>query len=252
MKKSICKYLLFFIVTVLISCPVLADETPQVPTSPSGWVEKGRKTFFYEDGKKVTGWKRITGKFYYFTDDGLQRNKIVGSSQKGLYYVDEDGVRITDKQIKMAVKFVMDKSVAVRSPKARLKECYRELCRYPYIRINGDHPSSDKISSYAAYMFTRKGGNCYRYASAYAYIAKVLGFDVRVCTGTVYLRVAGFSPHGWCEVKIDDVWRMVDCSMGRAHRNRNLFLITRSSCPFRLRCYNTFSMKMKDDEIIWK
>ena len=252
MRKKIGIYLLFIVVTILVACPISAEESFQVPASPSGWVKEGKKTFFYENGRKVTGWKKISGNLYYFTGDGLQRNTIVGSRKNGSFYVDKDGVRITDKQIKMAVNFVVSKSQSSHSSKARLKECYRALCQYPYVRIYGDHPSSSKIASYADYMLTKRGGNCYRYASSFAYIAKVLGFDVRVCVGGVSSgRAGGLSPHGWCEVKIGDTWRIVDCSVARRNKNRNLYLVTRGSYPFRLRCNNIFTMKIKDHKITW-
>ncbi len=243
----------FMILFVLVTAfPAIAGEFQQDSTILSGWVKERGKTFYYEEGKKVHGWNKISGKYYYFTNQGLQRNKIVGSRKTGRYYVDAEGVRIIDKQISLAVDFVEKYSNVTQSSTARLKECYRKLCTYPYVRIYGDHPSSDKISSYANYMLTKKGGNCYRYASAYAYIAKVLGFDVRVCVGGVTSRSSwGLSPHGWCELLINDGWKIVDCSIGRAHRNRNFFLISRGSYPFRLRCNHTFTMKIRNHKICW-
>lgn len=229
-------------------------EERETAVKKTGWQKVKNKTYYYsKKGIKVTGWKKIKGRYYYFDKKGeLQKNKIVGNKKKGYYYVDKSGVRVTTKEIKMAVAFVMKNSSVKQSPQERLKSCFWTLCNhYPYQRIISDVPSAGKIPSYAAYMFQNKRGNCYRYASSMAYIARVLGYESRVAVGGVSSSTY-FSPHGWCEVKKDGKWKMYDCSIQAAYPQKQLYQIDRKAYPFRLRIDRVYNMKSKNGKISFR
>ena len=157
------------------------------------------------------------------------------------------------KEIRQAVDFVMRNSKAGDSRAKRLKACYRALQTYPYFGMTNRAPKAKNLSSYARYMFSRHRGDCYYYASTMAYIARVLGYDSRVAVGGVTARgpAAPLSLHGWCEVKYGKSWRMLDCSMQRAHLDRNLCLVTRKKYPFRLRCDKVYTMTVKKAKVKW-
>ncbi len=215
----------------------------------------GATYYFGSKGKMVTGWQTIDGKKYYFDTDGkMLKNQIAGTSSAGCYYVDADGVRVTDAQIKQAVTFVNANSSSSQSSYDRLRSCYDAMCKYSYIRIYGDSPSASLIPSYADYLFTNKGGNCYRFASAMAYIARVLGYDSRVAVGSVSTSSTGttMSAHGWCEIKIDGAWKMLDVTMQQPRVGSvDLFLKTRSTYPYRLSCDAEYTMKLKNQKVSW-
>lgn len=180
-------------------------------------------------------------------------NKIVGSKAKGYYYVDKTGRKVNTREIRQAVDFVMRNSKAGDSRAKRLKACYRALQTYPYFGMTNRAPKAKNLSSYARYMFSHHRGDCYYYASTMAYIARVLGYDSRVAVGGVTARgpAAPLSLHGWCEVKYRKSWRMLDCSMQRAHLDRNLCLVTRKKYPFRLRCDKVYTMTVKKAKVKW-
>ena len=180
-------------------------------------------------------------------------NKIVGSKAKGYYYVDKTGRKVNTREIRQAVDFVMRNSKVGDSRAKRLKACYRALQTYPYFGMTNRAPKAKNLSSYARYMFSRHRGDCYYYASTMAYIARVLGYDSRVAVGGVTARgpAAPLSLHGWCEVKYGKSWRMLDCSMQRAHLDRNLCLVTRKKYPFRLRCDKVYTMTVKNAKVKW-
>ena len=197
---------------------------------------------------------RITirdGKVYQ--NNKLVTNKIVGSKAKGYYYVDKTGRKVNTREIRQAVDFVMRNSKAGDSRAKRLKACYRALQAYPYFGMTNRAPKAKNLFSYARYMFSRHRGDCYYYASTMAYIARVLGYDSRVAVGGVTARgpAAPLSLHGWCEVKYGKSWRMLDCSMQRAHLDRNLCLVTRKKYPFRLRCDKVYTMTVKKAKVKW-
>lgn len=180
-------------------------------------------------------------------------NKIVGSKAKGYYYVDKTGRKVNTREIRQAVDFVMRNSKAGDSRAKRLKACYRALQTYPYFGMTNRAPKAKNLFSYARYMFSRHRGDCYYYASTMAYIARVLGYDSRVAVGGVTARgpAAPLSLHGWCEVKYGKSWRMLDCSMQRAHLDRNLCLVTIKKYPFRLRCDKVYTMTVKNAKVKW-
>lgn len=263
MKRIGCILLTMFMLANIPYTEVLASEgtsgqeqnqNEQEEAIGEGWVKQGSDTYFLIKGKKQTGWRKIKSKYYYFNTKGiLQKNKIVGNKHSGYYYVDLDGIRVTDKNIQYAVKFVMKNSSSKDSPKRRLKSCYKALCKYRYKRFYSDKPSAKKIQSYAAYMFKNKKGNCYRYASAFAYIARVLGYNSRVSVGGVTSHTnSALSPHGWCEIKINGKWTVCDCSMQKTHKKNNLFLCLMKKYPFKIRCDKTYVMYVKKGKVGWK
>ncbi|MCC8047288.1 MAG: hypothetical protein LIP12_17670 [Clostridiales bacterium] len=261
MKKIKRQFLPLLLLVLAFACatPVTMSQTLTVQAaskSYTGWKTKNGYKYYYKKGKKVTGWKKISGKYYYFSSSGkLQTNKIVGTEKAGYYYVDSTGVRVTASQIKSAVAFVMENSDSSQRRKQRLKSCFQALCKYYYSHrgsISGA-PTASTVASFATDMFKNKSGNCYRYAAAMAYIARVLGYDSRLAVGgvTAY-STSSLSTHGWCEVKIGSTWKMIDCSMQRAHKDVSLFLVTRSDYPYRLRCDTVYTMTVKKGKVGWK
>lgn len=220
------------ILTVLLTVMLLVTSmTVSVPAALRITIRDGK---VYQNNKPVT-------------------NKIVGSKAKGYYYVDKTGRKVNTREIRQAVDFVMRNSKAGDSRAKRLKACYRALQAYPYFGMTNRAPKAKNLFSYARYMFSRHRGDCYYYASTMAYIARVLGYDSRVAVGGVTARgpAAPLSLHGWCEVKYGKSWRMLDCSMQRAHLDRNLCLVTRKKYPFRLRCDKVYTMTVKNAKVKW-
>ena len=220
------------ILTVLLTVMLLVTSMAvSVPAAPRITIREGK---VYQNNKPVT-------------------NKIVGSKAKGYYYVDKTGRKVNTREIRQAVDFVMRNSKAGDSRAKRLKACYRALQAYPYFGMTNRAPKAKNLFSYARYMFSRHRGDCYYYASTMAYIARVLGYDSRVAVGGVTARgpAAPLSLHGWCEVKYGKSWRMLDCSMQRAHHDRNLCLVTRKKYPFRLRCDKVYTMTVKNAKVKW-
>jgi len=227
-KRKLSGKILMVLLTVML---LVTSMAVSVPAALRITIREGK---VYQNNKPVT-------------------NKIVGSKAKGYYYVDKTGRKVNTREIRQAVDFVMRNSKAGDSRAKRLKACYRALQAYPYFGMTNRAPKAKNLSSYARYMFSRHRGDCYYYASTMAYIARVLGYDSRVAVGGVTARgpAAPLSLHGWCEVKYGKSWRMLDCSMQRAHLDRNLCLVTRKKYPFRLRCDKVYTMTVKKAKVKW-
>ena len=234
---------------------VVSEKVYQNNRLYTGWYSKSGAKYYAVKGKRIKGWRKIGGTRYYYFESNykLATNKIVGSKSSGYYYVDKNGVRVTTKEIRQAVSFVTKYSSPKLSSQKRLKKCFQALLKYPYQRMTDGEPSARKIASCANYMFSSKKGNCYRYASAMAYIGRVLGYDTRVAVGAVTARgpKAPLSPHGWCEVKIGNTWKMIDCSMQRANMKKSLYLVTRKNYPYRLKCKKEYNMSIRNGKVKW-
>lgn len=233
----------------------IADTADAVQV-PTGKQTKGGKTYYYDAaGNPVRNkWVKISHKWYFFGGDGaMYVNRIAGNKATGYYYVDNSGIRISTKEMNLAVKFVLAHSSAKSSNKKRLKKCFKYYHKhYPYKRFY-DKPKASKMPSYARYALGKKKANCYRYAAGFAYIARVLGYDVRVGIGKVSSNaVGGLSPHGWTEVKVGKTWYLCDASMQNARRGLNCYMRTRKKYPYRLKKKKAYKMTVANGTVRWK
>jgi len=166
---------------------------------------------------KVTSYK-IGKKTYYFDSNGVvAKNKIVGNKKSGYFYVDSTGCKVTSKEIKMAVNFVMKHKKKGMSNSDILHSCYREMATYGYQR---DYvvPDVSRFPDLSCDTLKNKYGNCYRFASTFACVATVLGYKARVTCGMVPAVYGnGQTIHGWAEVwnTKDKAWKVYDVNMQR-------------------------------------
>lgn len=66
----------------------LREAVENAKNGPKGWKWTEEGWQYYENGKKVTGWKSIDGNYYYFNENGI----MLSDQWIGDYYVDENGV----------------------------------------------------------------------------------------------------------------------------------------------------------------
>ncbi|MBQ2681829.1 MAG: hypothetical protein IJF97_07840, partial [Eggerthellaceae bacterium] len=88
---------------------------------------------------------------------------------------------------------------------------------------------SDSTSrSYALEMYNYGSGNCYRFASLFAWCARALGYtDVVVRTGWVVGYTAPQAPHGWVTIN----GYICDPDMQHEASGRNWYWQTWASAP---------------------
>ena len=67
--------------------PVRADNLVDETVSGDGWVTEGNARYYYTDGKKATGFTKISGKTYFFnTKTGAQQTGFVVYGGKKYYF----------------------------------------------------------------------------------------------------------------------------------------------------------------------
>ena len=213
------------------------------------WVTQGNLRYYYVNEVPVSGWQKISKKWYYFDPSThvMQKNKIVGSGKSGYYYVDETGVRITDPVVKLAVKCVRKNAKKAKTPAKKLKACYSYFVNKCKYRHYANSESISDMPSFAKSMFKKRYGDCYRGAAAITYCAKVLGFETRMGMGGVYYYEAA---HGWNEVKTKKGWAITDISRGRAS-GKTLCMKIYAKYPYHLRIDKYYRLSIKNGKVKW-
>lgn len=91
-----------------------------------GWFKKGGKTYYYANGKYVTGWKNISGKRYYFSAKGVMQKGFKKIGKKTYYFTPKTGAMKT-KWVKIKGKkyYFTKKGVMVTGKKKIGKKTYR-------------------------------------------------------------------------------------------------------------------------------
>lgn len=117
-----------------------------------------------------------------------------------------------------------------------LRSCFNYVAGLRY--INGSkfyanpHVLSNKVTaSYAKEMLRNGGGNCYRFACLFNWLAKGLGYDSRVISGWVPSASSGRAPHGWVEIKQNGRTFVCDPDMAKEIPSRNWYMNTYATAP---------------------
>ncbi len=137
---------------------------------------------------------------------------------EGIRWRQEDGTVISPYSniMNMAGSIVDSSSTAAMTQPQQLKAAFDLLSASITYERSSEVPTGDWVLDYASKTLGSKRGNCYGYAASFAYIAKGLGYDAKVCTGTVTSALGGRTAHAWNEVKIGNKWYVFDSEMQSA------------------------------------
>ncbi len=213
---------------------------------PDGFYYTEDEVYYYKSGIMRTGWQKIKGRKYYFSKKNgvMQTNCIAGTKNTGFYYVDENGIQVTAPEIKAAVKYVKKYTKNTQTNKVKLQKCYQALRNNYHYQGSQDIPTVKKFSSYAYDLLTYGKGNCYRYATGFACIAKVLGYKVLINIGKISSRYGGTTEHGWAEVKSDGVWH-------KCNINMNLYMHTGKTSR-KYKYTERYKLIIEDGKVFWQ
>lgn len=200
------------------------------------WVGVGEKIWHLDpNGYVQVGLTEADGDFYYLTPEGILTTGWLTIGD-GIYFFDADGKMAKNTQIEgfvigpdgrvsgvSALAQLVSRTVAsVTTPEMtgaqKLRACYEYVLDFTSYQRSYETPSGDWVGPYAAELLTTGKGNCYRYAAAFACLAKGIGYEARVATGQIKAARGGVTPHGWTEVKIDGEWYLFDPDMEDAKK----------------------------------
>ena len=190
----------------------------------TGWItDAGKEYYLDEEGHKVSGFVKINDKKYYFNEKGIQQNgwqKIKGDYyffqiRNGCYasmvtsrrvngiYLTKSGEARYNSEEKRKLNLMVTANQVMRrvtkrnmSKPEKLWRCYLKAVSYGYGGTGNDYDFRYYYSnwdvSYAEDMFYRGHGDCFAFASAFAYLANAVGFEAKVISS---------GGHGWAEIK---------------------------------------------------
>ena len=133
----------------------------------------------------------------------------------GVKWKDAEGNTVEpDTDLKKLIASVLEASTTESmNQRQQLENAFNYLVSSVSYERKMDVPIGNWTGSYATDMLLNGKGNCYGYAAAFAYIARGIGFDSRVCSGMVQSSLGGKTPHAWTEVKLGDKWYIFDSEM---------------------------------------
>ena len=218
-----------------------------------GWTPiDGSVYYLLPDGGYYTGWQLIDGSIYYFDADGkLAVNTVVEGhriGEDGKYIPEPDtpvtvsakkqiqqtqGTEGSDSTMAQYLNSIID-SVCTdgMSTEQKLKACYQYIMDHTSYLRSYDTPSGDWVAKYASEALTTGKGNCYRYAAAFACLAKQLGYPVKVVTGQIQAVKGGTTPHAWVEIVTEGDWYVYDCEM-QDSKGQDLYHRTYENYPIK-------------------
>lgn len=169
-------------------------------------------------------------------DANLKLEDVPGAhfihTKYGVKWREADGTYTEpDTELKKLVASVIEACTSENMTQSiQLENCFNYLVGLSSYERDNEVPVGNWTGAYAKDMLLEGKGNCYKYAAAFAYIAKGLGYDAKVCTGTVLSSLGGKTPHSWTEVKVNETWYIFDAEMQDA-KGSGYYKQTYSSYP---------------------
>lgn len=117
-----------------------------------------------------------------------------------------------------------------------LSSCFSYVVGFSYISGNRFYsnprilPDSTTIA-YAKEMLANHGGNCYRFACLFCWLARGLGYSANVVSGWVPSASGGAAPHGWVEIYQNGGTYIYDPDLAHELSGYNWFGTTYASAP---------------------
>lgn len=220
--------------------------------------EDGKVILKNARGKILTGWHKFAGKWFYGeADTGIMHTGWL--ELDGVwYYLDPSGAMATGARtidgktyafsssgawIKITGNASLDSRIAnLAKQKGSLRACFDwvknhkhtnwaaggGVLRYP----NGTHVlTTSWVATEAARMLDGKTTDCYAYSSAFACLAKALGYDAKVVNGYVPSRSQGWASHSWVEIKQGGTTYVYDPDLGHSIPSVNFYGFTYANAP---------------------
>jgi hypothetical protein len=235
----------------------------KIQSHKSAWHKINNKWYYIKsNGKYYTGWKTIGGKKYYFAGkkgkltegwfenggyeyyqtkkQGIYKNDVVKDKSKNQYFwLNDKGQKYDDELTRYFVKIWVDRSTPSMTKSEKLWAFYYYFAegwnsrfsydseRYAledwYARRDGFSKSTSK--KFALEMLKSRKGDCYRWALCFGYMARMLGYDAYIVSGTLGPTVH----HGWTEIHMDGKVYVCDPEVQYKNSWLNLYMQTYSS-----------------------
>ena len=182
-----------------------------------GIVKIGSKYEYYFDGNGIqrTGWRLLSGSYYYFNPKTKKSAYMVKSATVDGIQLGKDGKAVITgdaclRKLKLMVqvqKFLEAHTVATQSMPRKKRVMFEYMHYHMTLSVTPDYTSaySNYVVPYAQWMLDKGYGDCYAWAALYAYILNAIGYQDPLFEDS--------GGHAWVELKglfYDVNWSMVD------------------------------------------
>lgn len=196
----------------------------------------GKVYYLYPRGGMARSWTQIDGDWYYFNLDGsMVANAVIDGC-----FIGADGkvvptgvlLPIQKTELRERVDAILTSIIQPgMTDEEKISACYWYMAKSHTYKRDYIRPSGDWTKDYALDIFTTGKGNCYRFAAAFAYLMKELGYETKVITGQVSAARGGTTPHSWTEVYTDGNWYVYDTELQYAAGQHNYYKKTYATYP---------------------
>ena len=225
--------------------------------SQVGVKQDGKTILQNTSGQLLTGWQKIGGAWFYGDEGGVAHTGWLelGSTW---YWMDANGVMATGTRTIDGKSYAFSSSGAwvritgnanldarimnLAKQKGSLRACYDWVKNHTHTNwasgggvlryANGTHAlTTSWVATEAARMLDGKTTDCYAYSSAFACLAKALGYDAKVVNGYVPSRSLGWASHSWVEIKQGGTTYVYDPDLGHSIPSVSFYGFTYSNSP---------------------
>ncbi len=191
-------------------------------------------TSFNEEKTEIEpGFHLIEGQLYFEDENGY----FIRDTKRGAFFFDQRGRSTTGKE--ELDDYITEVVLKVTNPSMTQLEKLRAVYNYTrdsftYI-VRPIYAVGDTgwVVKEGLYMFQTGHNNCYGFAAVFNLLARRLGYDAAVISGSVGVNN---SPHGWVEIVFNDESYIFDAVIERYHRSRgdmiDLFMLSYAKVPW--------------------
>lgn len=160
----------------------------------------GKKYLFDKKGVQLTSWHKVGKSYFYFTPKTKAKGAMVVNKVVNGVRLDKEGRAVLNSEaraeLKLLIKatdFVEKHTKATWTQKKKLRVSFNVLRdKYPERLLHGWTSKKGWHRLFAMDVLGGKGGDCYSFGAAFAYIANAIG-----CKSCKAISSGG---HGWAEV----------------------------------------------------
>lgn len=159
----------------------------------------------------------------------VQMYAFNGSDAQKFRFIETSAYALSgDAELDAIVNSILDNQIG-RDGNA-LYRAYSYVASFPYYS-GSKYPTGDWSIPFAKEMYYNHGGNCYRYAALFCWLARGLGYDAQVVSGAVPSRSQGWAPHGWVEIYQNGTTYVCDPDLYHEYPSINWYMFTYSNAP---------------------